>query len=111
MLKPLACLLVLALALPLSAGAEDRLPEDMAALRAAVARGEALPLSAVLPAVMAVVPGELLDVKFQTRETGPVYVVDVLSPDWRLWILIVDARTGVVLNPPVRAEAKTRGQS
>lgn len=80
---------------------------DLAAMRQAVARGEALPLSEIMPAVMAAKPGKIIDIRFELRESGPVYVIYDLTPDWQLFVLTVDARTGsVVVGPLPPAPAK-----
>lgn len=109
MRRTLACLLLIGW--PLQAGAEDRPGEDMAALRAAVAEGRALSLAAVIPNIMAALPGTILDVQFHEQTLGPIYVVTIMSPDWRVWTVIVDAASGVVRNPPARNIPKTRDQT
>lgn len=80
---------------------------DLAAMRRAVESGEALPLAAIIPAVMAVKAGKIIDIRFELRATGPVYIIYDLTPDWQLFVLTVDARTGeVMVDPPAPAAPK-----
>lgn len=85
---------------PMQVGADGLPSDEMTAVRSAVQSGEALSLSVILPGVMALQPGEILDVKFRHQESGAVYVISILAPDWQIWTWVVDAKTGKVLNPP-----------
>lgn len=102
---------ILLLGCPVPVIAEDQPADDMAAMRAAVAQGKALSLATILPNIATVQRGAILEVQFQQRRTGPVYVITVISPDWRLWTLVVDARTGAVLTPPISPPPRRKGQS
>lgn len=79
---------------------EEPAAQELAAMRAAVASGAALSLSEIMPGVMAAVPGKIIEIHFLMRPKGPVYVIYILTPDWQLFVLSVDARTGEVLNAP-----------
>lgn len=85
--------------------------DELAALRAAVARGEVKSLSEIMPAVMAARPGKIIEIHFQQRDAGPVYVVYDLTPDWQLFVLTIDARTGEVLSGPVQPARPKKDQS
>lgn len=84
---------------------------ELAAMRAAVARGEVKSLSEIMPAVMAVRPGKIIEIHFQQRDAGPVYVVYDLTPDWQLFVLTIDARTGEVLSGPAQPAPPKKDQS
>lgn len=66
-------------------------------MRAAVTRGEVLPLSRILSIARARVPGEMLEVGLEDDHGGLVYKVKILSPSGRVQEVRLDARTGRVL--------------
>lgn len=82
-----------AIAQPVSRRAE----QDQA--RDAVRDGRLVPLSQVLSALSARTPGEHLDTRFsETTDGRPVYLVTWRTPENRVVIFVVDARTGRVLD-------------
>ena len=91
--------------------AADAAARELSAMRAAVEQGEALSLAEILPSVMAVRPGKVIEVHFQQRDDGPVYVLYSLAPDWDLLVLVVDARTGEILESPVGTPFTAKDQS
>ena len=75
----------------------DILPDsDMA--RAAVARGEILPLSDLPPRLAREFPGEVLDIEIDLDDAGRFeeYEFEILTPDGRLIEVDMDAATGEV---------------
>ena len=78
---------------PGSTGDHDR-------ARDAVAAGEALPLGEILSRVRRRYPGELLDAKLDRRGgRGPwFYELKLMSPENKVMMLNVDARSGQVLS-------------
>lgn len=87
-------LLALALLATPSAGARQ---DDHERARAAVARGEALPLEQILRG-LPLRPGErLLEVEFEREDGRWVYEIELIGPDGRVRELEVDALTGEVL--------------
>jgi uncharacterized membrane protein YkoI len=83
--------------LPLAAQQGSRRSEQDQA-RDAVRDGRLAPLSQVLAALSARTPGEHLDTRFsETTDGRPVYLVTWRTPDNRVVIFVVDARTGRVL--------------
>lgn len=65
---------------------------------AAVARGEILPLSALMPRLLAAHPGEVLDIEIDLDPTGRIeeYEFEMLTPEGRLIEVDMDARTGEI---------------
>lgn len=63
---------------------------------AAVARGEILPLSALMPRLLAAFPGEVLDIEIDLDSNGDIeeYEFELLTPEGRLIEVDIDARTG-----------------
>lgn len=110
-MRKVRILLFIPLAGALPALAEHADHEDMADLRMAVETGEIRSLAAILPGVMTVLPGEVIEVKFQRQASGPVYLLTVLTPDWRIWTLTVDAVSGAVLSPAPEVLKRKPGQS
>lgn len=92
---PALALLLAALALPSSANAED--DEDHERARAAVLRGEALPLDQIL-ARLPLRDGErLIEVEFDREDGRWVYELEFIGTDGRVRELEVDAMTAAVL--------------
>lgn len=97
--------LLLLLGLPVAAYAqqaaeadEREVASDSELARAAVAAGNILPLSALLPLLAAAVPGEVLDVELELDAVGRIheYEIEVLTPDGRLLEVDMDAVTGEI---------------
>ncbi|MGE3148087.1 MAG: PepSY domain-containing protein [Pseudorhodoplanes sp.] len=89
------CLLVLffLLLLALPSLADD----DHDRARAALARGEILPLTRILAVVEREVGGRVIKIKFDDDKGRYVYDVEAVSRDGRLVELSIDAATGAVL--------------
>lgn len=71
--------------------------EDHERARAAVLRGEALPLDAILARLPLHEGEQLIDVEFEREDGLWVYELEFLGPDGRVRELEVDARTAAVL--------------
>lgn len=65
---------------------------------AAVARGEILPLSALMPRLLAAFPGEVLDIEIDLDPTGRIeeYEFEMLTLEGRLIEVDMDARSGEI---------------
>jgi len=63
----------------------------------ALARGEVLPLHAILPGVEHAFGARLLEVEFEQRGGRPIYEMKLISPNGRIFEVVVDAATGLVL--------------
>ena len=60
-----------------------------------------LPLEVILDKARAVRPGRVLGVEVEDGAQGPLYEVELLDPQGRMWELFFDARTGEqVPRPP-----------
>jgi len=64
----------------------------------AVQRGEALPLSEVLARVQPQIGGEIIGVSFDRRDERWVYQFRVVAVDGEIRRLLVDAKSGEVIN-------------
>lgn len=89
-------------AMPMAQGGNVPLENDIAAdsdyARAAVARGEILPLSVLLPRLALAYPGKVLDIEIDLYPDGRFeeYEFEVLTPDGRLIEVDMDAVTGKI---------------
>ena len=79
-----------------AAAARDK--SDHEAARAALARGEILPLTRILAVVARHSPGDILEVELELHGTRFVYEVKVLTPAGKVTKAKVDAKTGALLN-------------
>lgn len=66
--------------------------------RDAYERGEALSLARILPLALRAVPGEVLEVELEREHGALVYEIDILARDGWVRRVILDARTGAVLD-------------
>ena len=97
------CLLFALLCLlPVSVPAEDATmsPRDHERVRAAVARGEMVPLEDVLADAQRRAPGQVLEVELE----GDEYEVEILGDDGVIRELEYDARTGELLEVEVEED-------
>lgn len=76
-------------------GFDDGLDAGMA--RAAMLRGEILPLDQILTIVRAAFPGEIIEIELEREDGILVYEFDILSPEGRLFEVELAAATGKVL--------------
>lgn len=80
-----------------SAFADDD-AEDQARARAAVARGEALPVSRILEIAQREVPGQVMEVELEWDDDRLEYDVKVLTESGRVREIEIDAGDGRVLS-------------
>lgn len=90
-------LVVTAPALAPVAADDDGLPDHDRA-RAALQRGEVLPLRDIIDKAEQAFPGKMLEVELEDEDGRIVYDIEILSPDGRLIELLYDARTGTLLS-------------
>lgn len=91
----LAAALALGAASPAFADSDKK--DDQAAARAALARGEILPLPRILTIAGARVPGDVLEVELETDHGKFIYDLKILARNGRVRDVEIDARTGAVL--------------
>jgi uncharacterized membrane protein YkoI len=65
--------------------------------RALVEQGEILPLTEIIPHVRAAQPGRIVEVELKYKRDAWLYELEVLDHQGQLWELLVDARSGEVL--------------
>jgi uncharacterized membrane protein YkoI len=80
-----------------SASADDD-AEDQARARAAVARGEALPVSRILEIAQHEIPGQVIEVELEWDHDRLEYEVKVLTDAGRVREIEIDASNGRVLS-------------
>jgi uncharacterized membrane protein YkoI len=90
-----AGLLVLAASPTLAA--DNHKPKDHEAARAALSRGEILPLSKILALAAARAPGDVIKVELEDEKGRLIYEVKMLGTDGRVREVELDAKTGAVL--------------
>lgn len=88
-----ACLFLLCLLSVMPAAAAELSARDHERVRAAVARGEMVPLAEVLADAQRRHPGQVLEVELE----GDEYEVEILGEDGVILELEYDARTGELL--------------
>ena len=74
----------------------DRGRDEQDIAREALQRGDVLPITRILAVVATSVPGEIVEVKLETRRTPLSYEVKVLTPSGVVREVEIDARTGVI---------------
>jgi uncharacterized membrane protein YkoI len=78
-----------------SASAKRRHEHDNDFARSALQRGEVLPIRSLLTIAARYLPGDVVEVKLETRQSGDLrYKIRVLTPLGRIRELVLDARTG-----------------
>lgn len=88
---------IFALALPVAALADGGDGGNLDLARAAVARGEILPLAEAVEALLARYPGRIIEAEFDRDGGRAIYELELVTEDGRLIDAEVDARTGAVL--------------
>jgi uncharacterized membrane protein YkoI len=78
-------------------GKDQRRAEEARAIRAAVARGELLPLPRILSLALARVGGEVVKVELEHERGVLMYEVKILTPSGVIREVELDARTGVLI--------------
>lgn len=81
----------------IAAAKAERQAREQAAIRAAVARGELMPLPRILAIAQARVPGQVLKVEIEQEQPGFKYEVKILTGTGRVREVNVDARTGRIV--------------
>lgn len=98
MKKALAVALAIVMLATLGAGnASARRPRehDNDFARSALQRGEVLPIRRLLSIAAQYLPGDVVEVKLETRQSGDLrYKMRVLTLSGRIRELVLDARTG-----------------
>ncbi|HRP74701.1 MAG TPA: PepSY domain-containing protein [Rhodocyclaceae bacterium] len=61
---------------------------------AALQRGEILPVTRIMQIATSRVPGDIIEIEYKA---GPVYEVEILTPDGRVKEIKLDARSGEVI--------------
>jgi uncharacterized membrane protein YkoI len=95
-----SCLMGLAIMIALAAGSDgwtrprDRDRGDSELARAALQRGEILPITRILPLVAQYLPGDVVEVRLDTRRGHLNYEIRVLTSSGQVRKLVLDARTG-----------------
>jgi uncharacterized membrane protein YkoI len=59
--------------------------------------GEILPLEKILNKLSTKYPGRILEVELEIEDALPLYEIDIIDSKGQVWELIVDARTGEVI--------------
>jgi uncharacterized membrane protein YkoI len=95
MTRALAILLLCALSAPAEAdGGRDR---DHDRAREALRRGEAAPLSEIMPAVEARLGARVIEIELERDGGRLIYEFELIAPDGRILEAEVDARTGAII--------------
>ena len=66
-------------------------------MRAALQRGEALPLARILAIAQEKVPGDVIEVELENKRGALVYEIKVLTESGRVREIKIDARQGTIL--------------
>jgi uncharacterized membrane protein YkoI len=87
------------LGLATGAQADDRQEKarELAAIRAAVQKGELLPLPRIMALAQARVPGDVVKTELEAKRGGLIYEVKILTPAGSVQEVKLDARTGHIL--------------
>ena len=67
------------------------------AIRAALQRGEVLPLARILAIAQEKVPGDVIEVELESKRGALIYEIKVLTQSGRVREVKIDARSGAVL--------------
>jgi uncharacterized membrane protein YkoI len=98
-------LLLCVLAMPAWAGGHDDHADehhhdshgrDLSSIRAAVERGELVPLPRIMELALARVPGDIVKTELRADHERLTYVVKILTGEARVIEVDLDARTGAV---------------
>jgi uncharacterized membrane protein YkoI len=92
-----AILIALCAVYPSGLGALSREEHDEDRARAAVQRGEILPLEQVLAGLKGAVAGEISRVELEKEHGIWVYEFKIISPGGRMLEVFVDAKTGKLI--------------
>ena len=92
---------------PASASGKD----DHEQARQAVQAGQVLPLPAVLERLQREVPGQVLEVELEQKQSGWIYEIKLLTPAGQLTKVKLDARTAEVLRVRSRESREDQPRS
>jgi uncharacterized membrane protein YkoI len=76
---------------------DSKKQREQDAIRAALQRGDALPLVRILAIAQQAVSGDVIEVELERKHDALVYELKILTPSGRVREVKVDARTGLVL--------------
>lgn len=79
------------------AGGHQEKARELAAIRAAVRRGELLPLPRIMELAQARVPGDVVKTELESKHGRLIYEVKILTRNGRVQEVKLDARTGRIL--------------
>ena len=97
MSRPFALILialVAAIGAPRSAAGDDS-DHDLA--RRLLEQGRILPLAEIVDKVRSEIPGEMLEVEFETDDGAYIYELKILRPDGRVQEIEVEAASGKIV--------------
>jgi uncharacterized membrane protein YkoI len=97
MSRPFALILialVAAIGAPRGAAGDDS-DHDLA--RRLLEQGRILPLAEIVDKVRSEIPGEMLEVEFETDDGAHIYELKILRPDGRVQEIEVEAATGKIV--------------
>ena len=80
------------------ADGDDHQAREHDAIRAALQRGEVLPLARILAIAQEKVPGDVIEVELESKHAALVYEIKVLTQSGRVREVKIDARSGTVLS-------------
>ena len=86
--------LIAAIGAPLGAAADDS-DHDLA--RRLLEQGRILPLADIVDKVRSEIPGEMLEVEFETDDGAYIYELKILRPDGRVQEIEVEAASGKII--------------
>jgi uncharacterized membrane protein YkoI len=94
-----ACVAIALCAAVSIAGDDDdaRHAREHEEMRAALQRGEVLPLTKILAIAQEKVPGDVIEVELESKRGALVYEIKVLTQSGRVREVKIDARNGTVL--------------
>jgi uncharacterized membrane protein YkoI len=79
------------------AGDHQAKARELAAIRAAVQRGELLPLPRIMALAQARVPGDVVKTELEAKHGRLIYEVKILTPNGSVQEVKLDARAGTIL--------------
>jgi uncharacterized membrane protein YkoI len=95
-----ACAAILAQGVTLSYADDESRARDAREheeMRAALQRGEVLPLARILAIAQEKVPGDVIEVELENKRGALVYEIKVLTESGRVREIKIDARQGTIL--------------
>jgi uncharacterized membrane protein YkoI len=91
------CATVLVVASVVAGGDDRDHAREHDAIRAALQRGEVLPLARILAIAQEKVPGDVIEVELESEHGALVYEIKVLAQSGRVREIKIDAKSGTVL--------------